>query len=94
MFCSFDSKQKIFKILHKILRSPIWPQMAGSASTAKPGSVAFRESAKPGKDHLDINIIFRDQDKYKDGWAGWHIQTKTKTQATKRKTQAKRELEV
>ena len=68
--------------------------MAGSASTAKPGSVAFRESAKPGKDHLDINIIFRDQDKYKDGWAGWHIQTKTKTQATKRKTQAKRELEV
>ena len=84
MFCSFDSKQKIFKILHKILRSPIWPQMAGSASTAKPGSVAFRESAKPGKDHLDINIIFRDQDKYKDGW---HIQTKT--QATKRKTQAK-----
>ena len=58
--------------------------MAGSASTAKPGSVAFRESAKPGKDHLDINIIFRGQDKYKDGW---HIQTKTKTQA-------KRESEV
>ena len=56
--------------------------MAGSASTAKPGSVAFRESAKPGKDHLDINIIFRDQDKYKDGW---HIQTNTKTQ-TKRKS--------
>ena len=62
------------------LRSPKWPQMAGSASTAKPGSVAFRESAKPGKDHLDINIIFRGQDKYKDGW---HIQTKTKTQAKK-----------
>ena len=34
--------------------------MAGSASTAKPGSVAFRESAKPGKDHLDINMIFRE----------------------------------
>ena len=57
-----------------IKRTPEWPQMAGSASTAKPGSVAFRESAKPGKDHLDINIIFRHQDKYKDGW---HIQTKT-----------------
>ena len=65
--------------------------MAGSASTAKPGSAAFRESAKPGKDHLNINIIFRDQDKYKDGW---HIQTKTKTETTKRKTQAKRESEV
>ena len=68
--------RKSFKIHHKILRSPKWPQMAGSASTAKPGSVAFRESAKPGKDHLDINIIFRVQDKFKHGW---HIQTKTKT---------------
>ena len=83
--------RKSFKIHHKILRSPKLTQMAGSASTAKPGSVAFRESAKPGKDHLDINIIFRDQDKYKDGW---HIQTKTKTPATKRRTQAKRESEV
>ena len=69
-----------------MLRSPKWPQMAGSASTAKPGSVAFRESAKPGKDHLDINIIFRDQDK-----DGRHIHTKTKTKATKRKAQAKKE---
>ena len=65
--------------------------MAGSASTAKPGSVAFRESAKPGKDHLDINMIFRVQDKFKHGWP---IQTKTKTKATKRKTQAKREWEL
>ena len=93
MFCSFDEekKKKMIQDSSQILISPKWPQMAGSASTAKPGSVAFRESAKPGKDHLDINIIFRHQDKYKDGW---HIQTKTKTQAAKRKTQAKRESEV